>query len=263
MRDNVKVISLYMFIRKSGQLLHTKTLDFTQDDKDTKTTINYLLDQRDDRNVFSYIRGLSSYLFTDNVLFHNNDKPEYELELKMFLDDDSTIVLKAENIYNVYISKTMKQMSSEFHKVFRRGYPEPRIHVIDSREITKDVIRDNQFNFMMVCQIHKINSDIIGGRRNVEERPCVYMHLFPNGKAYVGSTRNPVRRWNVSDVKNNELNDYNSEFTKDMWELGGPEKIDTIYGYVPDDWTDEQLKAVESEIIERGDYTNTGYNQKR
>ena len=119
-------------------------------------------------------------------------------------------------------------------------------------------------NFRSICSRHIADVKmVVADRSSADELPCLYMHMFANGKAYVGITMNPYKRWDAGNGVDNELNNYNAEFTKDMHSLGGPRYVKTVWAHVPDWWTKEKMQEVESEIIRSGDYTQDGYNIRR
>ena len=145
---------------------------------------------------------------------------------------------------------------------------ETQIRVLNSKcdvlEST-NVNAQNIKNFADICLVHGFAMER-GERNTAQDRPALYMHMLQNGKAYVGIAKNapPRKRWDCGKSIDNELNGYNAQFTSDMWKFGGPRFVQTVWAYVPEDWSKHQMEAVESELILLGKYaSSSGYNINR
>ena len=117
-------------------------------------------------------------------------------------------------------------------------------------------------NMSEICR--KYNLELhTENRRQAKAEPCIYMHISLDGKAYVGKSDNPLKRWNINGNPNDELKDYNSDFLKNMFELRGPSHIKTIWATGEALNSDSDLDRIESELIRLGNYTQTGFNRRR
>ena len=152
----------------------------------------------------------------------------------------------------------MKEFQQDKQKIID-GY-ESQIRILEASNPNAHNIN----NFTEMCRKQGLTMQQ-GERNQAQDLPGIYMHMLNNGKAYVGmaKTQSLKRRWDCGKNVDDELNNYNSEFTADMWKFGGPQHVRTIWAYVPMDWDKNVVEIIESSLIKAGDYTNTGYNRKR
>ena len=150
------------------------------------------------------------------------------------------------------------------------AYKEDRQKLIDNYTSQIKILEDsnpNAYNISVFADMCKKQGLVMqrGERSEAKDLPGIYMHMMPNGKAYVGmaKTQPLKRRWDCGKNIDDELNNYNPEFTADMHRFGGPKSVRTIWAYVPIEWEKHTVESIESALILAGDYTNTGYNRKR
>ena len=103
--------------------------------------------------------------------------------------------------------------------------------------------------------IRKINF-YLEEEENVENTYCVYIHIFPNHKVYIGMTRNAEKRWNNGlGYKGNE------EMFYDILKYGWN---NIEHNIIAENLTyNEALKIEKKKIEEYKSYNNKyGYNKK-
>ena len=162
-----------------------------------------------------------------------------------------------------------KAVNNEHHRQMAQ-FEESKRKLIEAYESQIKILEDsnpNAHNISIFADMCKKQGLVLqqGQRNEAKDLPGIYMHMMPNGKAYVGmaKTQPLKRRWDCGKNVDDELNNYNSEFTADMHRFGGPKSVRTIWAYVPIEWEKHTVESIESALILAGDYTNTGYNRKR
>lgn len=87
-------------------------------------------------------------------------------------------------------------------------------------------------------------------------KSCVYMHICPNSKVYIGQAIDPVSRWNNGNGYINNKEFY-SDIKKYGWDNIGHE---ILFDYL----TKEEANKIEEELILKYESFNPqkGYNQR-
>lgn len=109
----------------------------------------------------------------------------------------------------------------------------------------------------MKASIKEINVDeldlIYSINYNIHGDFCVYIHAFPNGKMYVGATKNRSMRWKSGEgyIDNKEMYNAIQEFGWDNIQ----------HEIVLDNLTIQQARELERKLISLFDAVNNGYNK--
>lgn len=86
------------------------------------------------------------------------------------------------------------------------------------------------------------------------KRYCVYTHIAPNGKIYIGITcQKPERRWHGGSGYRNQPKFYNA-IKKYGW-------ANFFHGIILENLSEENASAIEQFLIREFDTINNGYNQ--
>ena len=89
---------------------------------------------------------------------------------------------------------------------------------------------------------------------NYMDNYSVYIHIAPNGKSYIGITRqDPIRRWHGGSGYRSQPKFYNA-IKKYGWD-------NFFHGILLTDLSEKNACAIEQYLIDRYDTINNGYNQ--
>lgn len=103
-----------------------------------------------------------------------------------------------------------------------------------------------------MCKKYSVNCE--KAKKLMKNNYSVYEHIFPNGKRYIGLTKQkPVARWGRSG------NGYKSQYLYNYIQEFGWENIE--HRIIKDGLTQEEAKQLEKDLIEKYNTIEDGYNR--